>query len=618
MKNRIILAIDFDAFYCGVDEKFDPTLIGVPFIVAQKNCVATLSYAARALGLKKLGFVSDAVRQFPLDRDIPGSQGQRLRVVNGENLARYRREAKRIFKFVRTRLLPADTAVQRLGLEEMWVDVTDIVERNLERLLDYGSHLLFQSLEQGAEVDDAMGEGWRIVMGSGEPQEDCEDSFVAQDFFFSTPAKTIPEEYGRDLPRFLAQSENDAYLDLKLYIGSHIANHMMERIISTLGYSCSMGVATNKTLAKMVCSVNKPKGLTMILSSSADVRRQFIQDKPLRKIPGFGGVLRKAIQTSARGILKDMPDKKDYDDKFLEELIASRVRAFFEAHGGLAAFVKGVSTAVPEPRAVQLWALLVGDDDGEVPKSNEDPAMEWVPKSQLSVEDSYGKVPAASSNVVRREILTTRAHVYRELVRLTRLLIVQIFEDLLHEDTGAWLAYPASFRLTVRDWRWAREAETSASYVDSGAQSYMQHRFSRSCPITWDAFYRELPALRDAFVPCSDADRRVFASEASVDTKKAADALVSRLVDEYYMPLYDAICDKASPKNPAIDVNILNVGVVGLQKTRPTTSTAQKRKAEDLAESSAKRDGSEGGARRNTFRKKRVTLTSFFAASKCP
>ena len=73
-----------DAFYCAVEQHYDATLTDdTAFLVYQKNCITTLSYAARNLGLKKLGTVSDAVKTFP-----------GIRFVNGDSLAKYRSEGK--------------------------------------------------------------------------------------------------------------------------------------------------------------------------------------------------------------------------------------------------------------------------------------------------------------------------------------------------------------------------------------------------------------------------------------------------------------------------------------------------------------------------------------------
>jgi len=53
--------------------------------------------------------------------------------------------------------------------------------------------------------------------------------------------------------------------------------------------TCSIGVAANKRLAKIVTDINKPNGY-FILPSDAMVIKQFVSQLPCRKIPGIGKV----------------------------------------------------------------------------------------------------------------------------------------------------------------------------------------------------------------------------------------------------------------------------------------------------------------------------------------
>lgn len=76
---RIIILIDLDFFYgmCPlleqstdhlpgqVEQVRNPRLQGLPFVIKQKGIVATASYPARALGVKKLQSYSDAKRLVP-------------------------------------------------------------------------------------------------------------------------------------------------------------------------------------------------------------------------------------------------------------------------------------------------------------------------------------------------------------------------------------------------------------------------------------------------------------------------------------------------------------------------------------------------------------------------
>lgn len=405
MKKRIILGIDFDAFYCGVEEKLDPTLVDVPFIVYQKNCIATLSYSARKLGLKKLGAVTEAVKKYPT-----------IRLVNGESLAKYRAEGKLLWNYVKS-LLPG-APIERLGLEEMWIDVTDIVDANLEKLIE--CNVLFRGLSE--EVEDGLDQGWHLDLSTAASSADRFDpeadnveeeqsgGFLCENFFFQTPAKVFPSDHGCEMPSFLKTESTDPdefYLDFKLYIASHIAKELMVKISMCMGYSCSVGVATNKTLAKMVGSINKPGGLTVLISSST---QEFMNSCHVRKIPWYG--------SKARAILRSSMNNDS------EDLLVSTVLNHFSEDGD--DFIQ----LYPPPQGEKLWDLLHGIDDSPVKVST-------GVSTQISIEDTYRTVTSfALAEAALKPIIDS--------------LLNQILIDLIDLDTKSWLGYPTVIRLTSR------------------------------------------------------------------------------------------------------------------------------------------------------------------------
>ena len=444
MGKRIILAVDFDAFYCAVEEKRDPTLVGAPFIVYQKDCIATLSYPARELGLHKLGSVAAAVRAHP-----------HVRLVNGESLAPYREQGKRLWTFVRA-ALPGCT-IERLGLEEMWIDVTALVESNLAALIE--ADVLFKGLSE--EVTDGLDQGVRLSLataaaapeattGPGEfgysdgeessAAAPLETSFLCEDFFFQTPAHVFPTSHGATMPAFLqTESPNpeEFYLDFKLYIASHIARELMLRISLGLGYSCSMGVATNKTLAKMVGSLHKPGGLTVLISSAA---REFMGVCHVHKVPYFGAKSRHTLQ-----------DAMGHDSARDGDL---RVESVWQRYDR-----RQFSELYPPGQGDKLWALLQGEDDTPVRKTGR-------VQKQVSIEDTYKE-------------LTSIPLAEQALQPLLESLLRQLRVDMIGDD-GAWLGFPTVLRLAVR--------------VSTGP-STVSNRVSHSHTLTSFAPFYTLPEL---------------------------------------------------------------------------------------------------------------------------
>ncbi|KAI5064226.1 hypothetical protein GOP47_0020896 [Adiantum capillus-veneris] len=83
--------------------------------------------------------------------------------------------------------------------------------------------------------------------------------------------------------------------DYYLMVGSQLVSEIRAAIEGETGFRCSSGIATNKMLAKLVSSANKPNQQTCILESAVN---GFLTPLCVRKLPGIGH------QTES--LLKDM------------------------------------------------------------------------------------------------------------------------------------------------------------------------------------------------------------------------------------------------------------------------------------------------------------------------
>ncbi|TIC19234.1 DNA/RNA polymerase [Wallemia mellicola] len=127
-----IISIDFDAFYVACHRSRDKTLLNIPFAVQQKHILCTVSYEARARGVKKLSSLSDARRICP-----------EIRTVNGEDLTLYRTISRDVFAFL-VDYLGADTPIQKLGLDEFFIDISNLPGQPRE---SSQTHLVYQDNE---------------------------------------------------------------------------------------------------------------------------------------------------------------------------------------------------------------------------------------------------------------------------------------------------------------------------------------------------------------------------------------------------------------------------------------------------------------------------------------
>ncbi|MGE8557582.1 DNA polymerase IV [Acinetobacter sp.] len=103
-------------------------------------------------------------------------------------------------------------------------------------------------------------------------------------------------------------SLDEAYLDVtenlqNIPSATEVAMRIREDIFQTTGLTASAGVAPNKFLAKIASDWNKPNGICVIKPSQV---QQFIQDLPLKKIPGVGKVMQEKLKLLQLQTLGDL------------------------------------------------------------------------------------------------------------------------------------------------------------------------------------------------------------------------------------------------------------------------------------------------------------------------
>ncbi|KAL7989133.1 hypothetical protein Chor_008052 [Crotalus horridus] len=196
--NRIIVHLDLDCFYAQVEMICNPELRSKPLGVQQKYLVVTCNYEARNLGVKKLMGVKEAKEKCP-----------DLVLVNGEDLTKYREFSYRVTELLKT----FTPLVERLGFDENFVDITELVEK---RLIEWKKATLPKISVSGHVYNN-------------------------QAVDFQDP------------------------IHVRLAVGSQIAEEMRDAMCSRLGLTGSAGVATNKVLSKLVSGTFKPNQQTVLL-----------------------------------------------------------------------------------------------------------------------------------------------------------------------------------------------------------------------------------------------------------------------------------------------------------------------------------------------------------------
>lgn len=164
--------------------------------------------------------VQDAVEKCP-----------ELILVNGEDLTHYRRFSRAITRTVKA--IVWDRQVERLGMDELFCDVTNMIKMHLEDLSS-------PSAMAGRSSDS------KVFFNLSQDRSSTDNGFWYEPSV--NESLVIPA----------VSSAPDAQYTPSFTAASHLANHLRQSIHRDHGFTTSAGIAHCKTLAKLVGSLNKP------------------------------------------------------------------------------------------------------------------------------------------------------------------------------------------------------------------------------------------------------------------------------------------------------------------------------------------------------------------------
>jgi len=121
---RTIVHIDLDAFYCAVEEQFNPELRGKPYAVGgrpeHRGVVSSCSYAARQLGIHSAMPMAHAVRICPELIILPGRHRD------------YSRESRKVMKVLHA----ISPLIEQISIDEAFMDATALNRDKAELAAD--------------------------------------------------------------------------------------------------------------------------------------------------------------------------------------------------------------------------------------------------------------------------------------------------------------------------------------------------------------------------------------------------------------------------------------------------------------------------------------------------
>jgi len=317
-----------------------------------------------------------------------------LVIADGEDLSPFRDVSKRLYALLRS--YSWSGKIERLGLDEFFLDVTDMVSYNVDLL---NRNMLQRSFFCLSRDDPERGFA-------------CD----ATGFAGCVHGQVPPTQIGLD---------NILYM--RLLLASHLARYLRLKI-EEQGFTTSSGISTNKVLSKLVGNKNKPRNQTTLLALQEDDAMPFMDEHRLRAVPGIGSKITNILEAFVL-------EKEINTDVYSMEcsVTVGEVRT----HPGISppALEKLLGGPGSEKGlGPKVWCLLHGVDDTAVKPGRDVP-------TQISIEDTY-------------KGLNEPDEIKRELTLISTSLLRRMHVDLVDNDaeqgSPKWTAYPKTIRLTTR------------------------------------------------------------------------------------------------------------------------------------------------------------------------
>lgn len=138
---------------------------------------------------------------------------------------------------------------------------------------------------------EARAYGVRSAQSSAIAKKLCPDAIWVQGHYdrYREMSKKVMQILRDETPHVQQVSIDEAFLDvsptrINTEHPADIAARIQKRV-EELGITCSIGVGTSKSVAKIASDMDKPKGLTVVLPDS---EQDFLGPLPIRKMSGIG------------------------------------------------------------------------------------------------------------------------------------------------------------------------------------------------------------------------------------------------------------------------------------------------------------------------------------------
>lgn len=170
---------------------------------------------------------------------------------------------------------------------------------------------------------EARAFGVHSAMPSAQARRLCPDAIWARGRFdrYRDFSRQVCAIFTSITPRVQQVSIDEAYLDVTpsehRYADPVEIAHTIQQKVDALGLSCSIGVATSKTVAKIASDHHKPHGVTVVRPGE---EQAFLAPMPVAVIPGVGAATADTLRTAG---IRTLAELAALDERTAAQLLGS-------------------------------------------------------------------------------------------------------------------------------------------------------------------------------------------------------------------------------------------------------------------------------------------------------
>nr|ODO02270.1 DNA polymerase eta subunit [Cryptococcus depauperatus CBS 7855] len=294
---RTVAHCDIDAAYAQFEQVRLGIAEDVPLICAQWQSIIAVNYPARKYGIKRFTTIEDAKKMCP---HLVVQHVATYR--NGENEAGYwddvdprthkvsldvyRRESLKILAIFREMIPKGE--IEKASIDEAFLDLTPMVIEELlvahpylAKVPDDAPNGLDSPLPLPPAIDWSRAGNVFPVNGKDGFEDEANDS----------GSEDYESEASEDI-RLGARQPKDSWEDWALCKGAELMSAVRHEVYRKLHYTCSAGIAHNKSMAKLCSAWKKPNNQTILRASAVTA---FLQNRDFTDIRSLGGKLGDAL-----------------------------------------------------------------------------------------------------------------------------------------------------------------------------------------------------------------------------------------------------------------------------------------------------------------------------------